>query len=81
MSSRGGWSPRPLEGRLTQVAAAFRERFGHVPEGIAQAPGRVNLIGEHLDYNDGLVLPDRSERASGVRPERGLQRTCLVNGL
>lgn len=37
--------------------AAFRARFGGEPAGIVFAPGRVNLIGEHVDYNDGLVLP------------------------
>lgn len=35
----------------------FIAAFGEEPEGIAFAPGRVNLIGEHVDYNDGLVLP------------------------
>ncbi len=35
----------------------FRERFGREPEVIARAPGRVNLIGEHTDYNEGFVLP------------------------
>jgi galactokinase len=39
------------------VVDAFRAQFGRGPEGIAEAPGRVNLIGEHVDYNDGLVLP------------------------
>jgi galactokinase len=36
---------------------AFAERFGDVPDGTWSAPGRVNLIGEHTDYNGGLVLP------------------------
>jgi galactokinase len=36
---------------------AFRELFGRDAEVSAQAPGRVNLIGEHTDYNDGFVLP------------------------
>ena len=36
---------------------SFRKAFGKEPDGIAFAPGRVNLIGEHVDYNDGLVLP------------------------
>ena len=40
-----------------KAAEAFRQRFGTEPDGIAFAPGRVNLIGEHVDYNDGLVLP------------------------
>jgi galactokinase len=35
----------------------FGEIYGHAPEGVWRAPGRVNLIGEHTDYNDGLVLP------------------------
>lgn len=35
----------------------FKERFGHPPEFIVSAPGRVNLIGEHTDYNDGFVFP------------------------
>jgi galactokinase len=35
----------------------FEEAFGHAPDGAWMAPGRVNLIGEHTDYNDGFVLP------------------------
>jgi galactokinase len=35
----------------------FHERFGTAPAGVWSAPGRVNLIGEHTDYNDGFVLP------------------------
>ncbi|MEU4394135.1 galactokinase [Kribbella sp. NPDC023855] len=35
----------------------FVEVFGAEPDGVWRAPGRVNLIGEHTDYNDGLVLP------------------------
>jgi galactokinase len=36
---------------------AFADRFGTAPEGVWAAPGRVNVIGEHTDYNDGFVLP------------------------
>ncbi|SFQ33025.1 galactokinase [Amycolatopsis arida] len=39
------------------AAEAFRTLHGHDPTGIWSAPGRVNLIGEHTDYNDGFVLP------------------------
>lgn len=35
----------------------FRETFDAQPDVAACAPGRVNLIGEHIDYNDGFVLP------------------------
>ena len=48
------WSPG--EG-AERVAAAFRERFGGEPDGVWSAPGRVNIIGEHTDYNGGLCLP------------------------
>ncbi|WP_232838768.1 galactokinase [Streptomyces geranii] len=39
------------------VAEAFEGLYGSVPEGVWAAPGRVNLIGEHTDYNDGFVMP------------------------
>ncbi|HYE37343.1 galactokinase [Methylocaldum sp.] len=35
----------------------FRDIFGYEPQAVAHAPGRVNLLGEHTDYNDGFVLP------------------------
>ncbi|MFI1958826.1 galactokinase [Streptomyces althioticus] len=39
------------------VAARFEELYGSAPDGVWAAPGRVNLIGEHTDYNDGFVMP------------------------
>ncbi len=39
------------------AAALFKQRFGFLPDGTVFAPGRVNLIGEHVDYNNGLVMP------------------------
>ena len=44
------------------AAEGFEAAFGRAPEAVAWAPGRVNLIGEHTDYNDGLVLPAALER-------------------
>lgn len=41
----------------TELTARFTEIFGRPPAFLARAPGRVNLIGEHTDYNDGFVLP------------------------
>lgn len=45
-----------------QVSQVFQQRFGSAPALLVQAPGRVNLIGEHTDYNDGFVLPMAIDR-------------------
>ena len=46
-----------------RVTTAFEECFGEAPTYVVRAPGRVNLIGEHTDYNDGFVLPMAINRA------------------
>src|SRR5688500_1962502 len=46
-----------------RVAREFVARFGSPPAFVTRAPGRVNLIGEHTDYNDGFVLPMAIDRA------------------
>ncbi|HEV2892267.1 MAG TPA: galactokinase family protein, partial [Actinomycetota bacterium] len=51
-----------MSDRAGVVAAAYREWAGRDPEGVWAAPGRVNLIGEHTDYNDGFVLPAAIDR-------------------
>ncbi|HSS39166.1 MAG TPA: galactokinase, partial [Polyangia bacterium] len=55
------WAPAPAEpapGDAVRAAARiFTERYGIAPRWLAVAPGRVNLIGEHTDYNGGYVLP------------------------
>ncbi len=55
-----GSTPLPELG--AQAAAEFTKAYGRAPQWIAAAPGRVNLIGEHTDYNDGFVLPMAIER-------------------
>ena len=54
------------------VYDTFKERFGTAPAKIVRAPGRVNLIGEHTDYNDGFVLPMAIDRAVwlALRPRK-----------
>ncbi len=46
----------------THIAAEFQKHYGRAPRWIVAAPGRVNVIGEHTDYNDGFVLPMAIER-------------------
>jgi len=56
-----------------RVTAAFAEAFGGEPDGVWSAPGRVNVIGEHTDYNAGLclpiALPHRTYVALRARPD------------
>lgn len=47
----------PADQPRRDLAAQFARTFGRPPHGVWAAPGRVNLIGEHTDYNDGFVLP------------------------
>ena len=47
---------------IDALKKTFAELYGGAPGGIVQAPGRVNLIGEHTDYNEGFVLPIAIER-------------------
>lgn len=49
-----------------QVTQEFQKRFGAAPAAVVRAPGRVNLIGEHTDYNDGFVLPMAINRATYI---------------
>ncbi|HSB02845.1 MAG TPA: galactokinase [Anaerolineales bacterium] len=51
---------------IDQITSVFQEKFGSAPVHIARAPGRVNLLGEHVDYNDGFVLPAAIDRATYV---------------
>src|SRR5512138_3048166 len=51
---------------IDQIKNDYKEIFGHAPAHIARAPGRVNLLGEHVDYNDGFVLPAAIDRVTYV---------------
>ncbi len=66
------------------VTDAFVEQFGERPLFIIRAPGRVNLIGEHTDYNDGFVLPMAIDRAIWIalrpRDDRQVSVTSLDYG-
>jgi len=59
----------------------FRDSFGEDPSLIVRAPGRVNLIGEHTDYNDGFVLPCAISRETMVAARaRGDRMLRIVAG-
>ncbi|MEX0774329.1 MAG: galactokinase [Phycisphaeraceae bacterium] len=71
----------PLRQPLRDAVAEFRTRFGRAPAYAAAAPGRVNLIGEHTDYNDGLVLPMAIARYTvivGARTDDGMARLASL---
>ena len=58
---------------MHQLASKFQEIFGKAPEIIASAPGRVNLIGEHVDFLDGFVLPFAISNATTVAIARNTE--------
>lgn len=62
---------------MEDLIVAYKDRFGGRPELVARAPGRVNLLGEHVDYNGGPVLPaaiDRTVSLAARRNEGGVVR-------
>jgi galactokinase len=50
----------------SEVLQQYRDLFGTAAQWVVRAPGRVNLIGEHTDYNDGFVLPMAIDRAAWI---------------
>lgn len=64
---------------IESTKAEFVKRFGMAPMWISVAPGRVNLIGEHTDYNDGFVLPMAIERYTvlAAGPSEGRKATIF----
>ncbi|WP_405792046.1 galactokinase [Streptomyces sp. NBC_00029] len=57
----------------------FRQLYGYSPEGVWAAPGRVNLIGEHTDYNDGFALPFALPQRTEVAAARRTDSTLRVH--
>jgi galactokinase len=62
--------PAPPDALIEAVASGFAETYGTAPAGVWSAPGRVNLIGEHTDYNEGFVLPFAIEARTAVAAAR-----------
>ena len=65
--------------KVDDLVGAFRDRFGGEPEVVARAPGRVNLLGAHVDYSEGWVLPAAIDRSVWVAARRAPgERTRLT---
>ena len=67
------------EAQRAAAAGWFRDCYGREPAGVWHAPGRVNLIGEHTDYNEGYVLPfalAQGVRAAAGRRDDGVLELC-----
>ena len=64
-----------------RVAQEFEKRYGGPPTIIARAPGRVNLIGDHTDYNDGFVLPTAIDRAVWIALRPRTDRCVIGHSL
>lgn len=63
------------------IEQTFERIFGSVPEVVVRAPGRVNLIGEHTDYNDGFVLPAAIDRAITYAGRQRADRRVRVHAI
>ncbi len=66
---------------LTRIQIAFQSIYKSQPEFVVRAPGRVNLIGEHTDYNDGFVLPMAIDRAIWIALRPRADRRVSVHSL
>src|SRR5262245_51164532 len=70
-----------LDSMAERSAELFTRCFGEGPRWLVAAPGRVNLIGEHTDYNDGFVLPMAIERYTLLAADSNPERNVTVNSM
>ncbi len=66
---------------IAKLVERFELRFGRAPQWVVRAPGRVNLIGEHTDYNEGFVMPLAIERAVWIALAPREDRRVVVESL
>lgn len=62
----------------SETSCRFQARYGHAPLWLVAAPGRVNLIGEHTDYNDGFVFPMGIERYTVIAASPSVLRRAQI---
>src|SRR5512134_4187049 len=70
-----------LDSMAERSGDLFTKCFGRAPRFLAAAPGRVNLIGEHTDYNEGFVLPMAIERYTLLAADRNADRNVNLNSM
>nr|MBC8249625.1 galactokinase [Anaerolineales bacterium] len=70
-----------LKAQSSNLRQRFAEIFGGEPASVVRAPGRVNLIGEHTDYNDGYVLPVAIDRSILVAAAPRDDRQVVIHAL
>ena len=68
-------------GRCSAITQKFEETFGTPPTFIASAPGRVNLIGEHTDYNDGYVFPVAIDKYLNIAARKRSDQKVVLHAL
>ena len=72
----------PIHQRIIKTdPKPFRSRFGTDPSWLVRSPGRVNLIGEHTDYNEGFVLPMAIDRAVWIALRARAGRDVVATSL
>eukprot|EP00126_Sphaerothecum_destruens_P000879 Sdes_comp11591_c0_seq1m2783 len=71
-------SSDPAQEIIEKAVELFRNTFHADPSIIVAAPGRVNLIGEHTDYNDGFVFPMALERNTVIVGRPNLSNQCRI---
>jgi galactokinase len=64
-----------------KVRSAFADKYGAPPPVVVRAPGRVNLIGEHTDYNDGFVMPMAINRETWIALRPREDKTVILRAL
>ena len=66
---------------IQNTTAFFKEKFGNVPDKIVLSPGRINIIGEHIDYNDGYVLPAAIDKIICFAFEKNNSNTAKIHAI
>lgn len=66
---------------IQETTAFFKGKFGNVPDKIVLSPGRINIIGEHIDYNDGYVLPAAIDKIICFAFEKNNSNTANIQAI